>query len=254
MNRITSLVLAGSGLLKKHSPAILTGVAVVGVVTTTVMAAKAAQRSKAIVDQYVDQDAEQPVETPDILTKAKLTWKIWLPTVSSGAMTITAIVMANRIQSKRLALAIGAYSLAEAALNEFTEATEEHAGKDVVDKIRDGIAQKKVSEHDYTDTDIVMENGPTLCYDIWTGRYFKSDVENLNRAVNRVNQRLLCDTWMSLNELYSEIGLDQVRIGDGLGWTPDRIIELDIRAMVANDKTPVLVLDYAYPPKVYPYN
>ena len=118
MNRITSLVLAGSGLLKKHSPAILTGVAVVGVVTTTVMAAKAAQRSKTIVDQYVDQDAEQPVETPDILTKAKLTWKIWLPTVSSGAMTITAIVMANRIQSKRLALAIGAYSLAEAALNE----------------------------------------------------------------------------------------------------------------------------------------
>lgn len=58
------------------------------------------------------------------------------------------------------------------------------------------------------------------------------------------------DVWLSLNELYSELGLERIYLGDDLGWTADKLVEPDIQTMLANGRIPVLVLDYYNPPKV----
>ena len=104
------------------------------------------------------------------------------------------------------------------------------------------------------DTQTAQTGGSTLCYDSWTGRYFNGSVDKIQRAVNEFNHRLINDTWMTLNELYSEIGLENATSGEGVGWTPDRLVELTNQTLLSPDNTPCYVLDFRVRPKLYPYS
>ena len=268
MNRLLKLAKGAGHILAKNSPAILTGVAVVGVITTAVMVGRVTPEAKHRIEAFEDDlwehervrkdnakhnDEEYIPGTVKASARDKiaLTWRLYAPAVGSGVLTITAIIMANRIQSKRLAVAVGAYSLAEAALQEYQEATVREAGEETLKKIRTDIAQRKIDDT-VPDIDGVATTGggSELCYDNWSGRYFKTSIEDIHSAVNKFNHRLMNDVWLSLNELYSELGLERIYLGDDLGWTADKLVEPDIQTMLANGRIPVLVLDYYNPPKV----
>ena len=59
---------------------------------------------------------------------------------------------------------------------------------------------------------------------------------------------------MTLNELYSEIGLENAASGEGVGWTPDRLVELTNQTLLSPDNVPCYVLDFRVRPKLYPYS
>lgn len=60
--------------------------------------------------------------------------------------------------------------------------------------------------------------------------------------------------YVSLNDFYYKIGLDNTKIGDDLGWNIENgLIELHFSSQLAADGTPCLVMDYQVAPK-YDYN
>ena len=69
----------------------------------------------------------------------------------------------------------------------------------------------------------------TLCYDAMFGRWFRSDVDTIIRAVNEINRKIVAgDMYASLNEFYDEVGLPPVEAGEYLGWNiDDGTIEID---------------------------
>ena len=69
---------------------------------------------------------------------------------------------------------------------------------------------------------LVTGKGETLCYDSLSGRYFKSDIEKIKKAINDVNRRMLNENSVALNEYYVEIGLAAVGIGESVGWDIDK--------------------------------
>lgn len=61
------------------------------------------------------------------------------------------------------------------------------------------------------------------------------------------------EIYISLNDLYFELGLDNIKLGDELGWNIDKgYIDINFSSQLDANGTPCLVLDYRVAP-VYDY-
>lgn len=242
--------------LNKNSPTILTGCAVAGLVGTTVMAVSATPTAMRLV--MCEENLRAKEGTSLDLTKVeiiKLTWKCYIPTVLMGGATIACIVGANAIGMKRNAALASLYSLTEKSLKEYQGKVIETIGEKKEKKIQDEIAKDQLIKNPPKQEEIIFTgNGETLCYDSLSGRYFKSDIEKIHRAENVLNKDLLSDNFISLNEIYDELGLPRIGLGDELGWAlwiddNDSLIAFDYSSQLTPDGTPCLVLKYAVQPR-----
>ena len=122
MNVLMKSVKLTARIIEKNSPAILTAMGVVGVVSTSVLAVRATPKAVRIIETAAafDAVAGDPIVISeyDKVEVAKLVWKEYVPAVAMGLATIGCIVGANTLNAKRIADVAGAYSIAESALKE----------------------------------------------------------------------------------------------------------------------------------------
>ena len=91
--------------------------------------------------------------------------------------------------------------------------------------------------------------GETLFYDALSGRYFKSDINELKRVMNDMNFVMLNETGISLNEVYHSIGLDGIKLGENLGWNIGKgMVEMRFSTQLSDGGQPCIVMDFATPP------
>lgn len=236
--------------ISKHSPAILTGIGIAGMVTTTVLAIKATPKAMMLIEKRKNElnvDKLQPVEV------VKACWKPYLPTVITGAASLACIVGASSVSSKRNAAVMAAYEMSRTAMSEYKDKVVQTIGEKKEQSIRDEIAKDKVAANQPIEQQVILtEAGNTLCYDSISGRYFKSDINKLRKIENELSKRLRSEMYISLNEFYYEVGLPQIKIGDELGWNINDMnddIELSFSSQLTSDDTPCLVMDYMVGPR-----
>ncbi len=183
-------------LLEAHSTTILTGVGAGGTIATAVLTGRASMKAARLIDEANELREEHRTENgPDDenspLTKvevAKMLWRVYLPPVAAGVTTITAIVVANKISSKKIAALAVAGGISERALQEYKDKVVEKLGDRQDQKIRDEIAQDRVNRHPPGSRELILAGtGEVLCYDMLTGRYFQSSVEEIKGAENKTN-------------------------------------------------------------------
>lgn len=238
-----------SGAIKltdKHAPTILTVLGAGGVISTAIFTARAVIA------------AQNDVKALNDRTKVEVfqdSWAYFVPPVVSGVLTITCIVASNRISLSRQAAIAGAYTIAENALKAYETKIVDTLGEKQHVKIMDSIAEDYVRDHPLVVADVVHTgNGQSLCYDTLSGRYFRSEIEKLKAAQNQLNHELLGTHWMSLNDFYQCVGIDNIELGEDVGWTPDRLLEIYFTAMVAETGEPCVVMQYQVKPKWGDYN
>ena len=114
--------------------------------------------------------------------------------------------------------------------------------------VREEVAKEAIIKDPLSDHNVIpTEYGNTLCYDRVSGRYFRSDINAIRKAECEINRQLRNDMYVSLNELYYELGLPEVDLGDILGWNVDQdFLNLQFSSQLTNDGTPCLVLNYNY--------
>ena len=83
-----------------------------------------------------------------------------------------------------------------------------------------------------------------LCYDCYTGRYFSASMEDVRRAVNDVNKRLISEDYAPLNEFYANLGLEEVKVGDDLGWNVDHMCDVVFGTSMTTDGKPSLAISF----------
>jgi hypothetical protein len=245
--------------LVKHSPGILTGLGIAGMVTSTVMAVKATPKALALIEEekrrqnkeLVEAGHEPTVEKLKVKDVVRVTWKCYIPSVASTAVSAVCLIGANTVNVRRNAALAAAYTLSESALKEYQEKVVETIGEKKERTVRDAIAKDHLEKNPVENTEVILTGkGETLCLDLLSGRYFKSDMEKLKRAENELNRRMKYENYISLNDLYDEIGLSQTRLGDKLGWNIDRgYIEIYFSSQLATDGTPCLTLDFDKAPE-----
>jgi len=235
-------------IISKHSPEILTGIGIAGMVTTTIMAVRATPKALILIEYKKNEDGLDKLTPIETITS---TWKCYIPSVFIGGVSICCLIGASSANLRRNTALATAYTLSESALKDYHEKVVDTIGVKKEQSVRDAIAKDKIDKDPVTSREIfITERGNTLCYDVISGRYFKSDIEKLRKSANELSRQMLDEMYISLNDLYYEIGLNSTKIGDDLGWNIDNgFIELNFSSQLADDGTPCLVLDYAIAPR-----
>lgn len=261
----TNFVKAARQSLAEHSPEILTGLGIAGVITSIVLAVKATPKAMRLIEQEVERQNAELIEDaeekgldycPQVsklkpIDVVKVTWKCYVPTAVTTTSSIACLVMASRVNGSRNAALAAAYKLSETALAEYREKVVETIGEKKEQAIIDKVHKERIEKNPSSSTEVIITGkGETLCYDYSTGRYFKSDIDKIKRAINELNRRLLSEGYVSLNDFYDELGLKYTSTGDRLGWNTDSgLIDLNYSSQLDEDGTPCLVIDYKVPPK-----
>lgn len=250
--------------LGKRSPEILTGIGIAGMITTTVLAVKATPKALKLIDVKKQEmfDELDPSEIPgnnsdynDMCLKpieiVKVAWKPYIPAVVTGVASVTCLIGASSVNAKRNAALATAYELSKTALTEYKEKVVETIGEKKEKVIREKVDQDRLDKNPVSKNSIVItNNGDQLFYDGVSGRYFKSDLEDVKAAVNRINREMIYDNYVSLSEFYDELGLEHTDVSDALGWNLDKgLIEISYGTRMSDDGRSCITLDYHVAPR-----
>lgn len=245
---ITKSFLSLKTAIKKHSPEILTGIGIAGMITTTVMAVRATPKALILIEERKEEIGAEKLEAIDMV---KTTWACYIPAAITGTLSVACLIGASSVNARRNAALATAYTLSESALKDYQGKVIEMFGEKKNEAVKDAVAKDKVEKNPVVTREVIItEKGNTLCYDAISGRYFKSDIEKIKKAECELNRQMLDDMYVSLNDFYYEIGLDSVKLGDELGWNVDSgYIDLSFSSQLASDGTPCLVIDYSVAPR-----
>lgn len=238
--------------LSKHSPEILTGLGIAGMITTTVLAVRATPKALKLIERKQEELYPDSTEKLTPIETVKTTWKCYLPAAVTGVTSIACLIGASSVNARRNAALATAYNLSATALAEYKEKVVETIGEKKEQVIRDKVAEERIKKDPVNNSAIIVSGaGNTRCFDTITKRRFTSDIEQIKRIVNELNRRMVNgEDYISLNDFYYELGLDGCAVGDDLGWNVTRgLIELDFSAQLDTDGIPCIVLDYAVAPK-----
>lgn len=234
--------------ISKKSPQILTAVAILELAATVYLAVKAAPKAEKLIHKAEAEKGEKltPIET------VKTTWKCYIPAAIAGVCTASTIIGANSIVLKRNAMLATACQLSEDAFQEYKDHVVETVGEKKESLIRDSIAQDQMNRTPVNEAYIINTGeGTTLFRDHLSGRDFLHDKVKIEKACNRLGHIMLSSDAISLNDFYAEIGLDDIGVGDTLGWSLERdgLIEPRFSTCVASNGQPCFLLSFNRMPK-----
>jgi hypothetical protein len=231
-----------------NSPLILTALGAAGTITTAVLTGRASYKAAhIIIKENLLRYGENNNEADELTVKEKfqLVWPLFIPPVASAAMTVTAIIMANRIGTRRAAAMAAAYTILERTGEEYREKIIEKFGANKEREARDDIAQDRVRANPVGRHEVIITGGgDILCYDLYTGRYFKSSIEAIKKAVNDTNYQIINSGYASLNDFYNRVGLSNTETGDEVGWNGDALIEPIFSTTISDDDRPCITLSF----------
>lgn len=233
-----------TALIKKSVPLILTIVGAVGVAATGVLSARAGmkaeraiakeKRSRDVLSTEVEIEAAAEAKEEGLTVTArnvslkptisrkeamKLTWKYYIPPVLAGLLTIGAIIFSHRLSTKEIAALTGTCAYLAANRDMLEEKIREHYGEEALGDIYDEIGESLLARS--ANGKISVEEtgqGDVLCFEGYSGRWFRSSPEAVQAAEERFNDRFDGGEYLSLNDLYDELGISQTHFGNEFGY------------------------------------
>ncbi len=237
----------------KHSPEILAGVGVVGVVGSLVMACKATTKLSDILDEskeqldkikevaadpayeekYSQDDAKKDTTITYVQTAMKVT-KLYAPSVILCASSLGCLLASNNILKKRNAALSAAYMTVDKSFKEYRKRVADRFGEEVEKEIRYNIKAEEITKVDedgneVTETVKVMDgtDDPNSYSDY--ARFFdescaawQNDAEYnltfLKAQQQYANDLLKARGRLFLNEVYRMLGIDETKAGQVVGW------------------------------------
>lgn len=188
---------------------IFSGIAVVGVGVSNFLTAYRSPQFEENLEKY---DGSKP----------KAVAKTYWPTFVAAGLTCTSIVLAERINLKEIAAITGvctylvnqrdkvADAIRTGDLNRAKTALKETADPDMEERVKYYCkAGPSVEETD---------RGDLLCFEGYSGRWFRSSEEAVNRAIQKLREQFIDGEYVCLNDFYTELGLSQTHFGHDWGW------------------------------------
>ena len=251
--KMMKLYIDSKNMVQKHSPEILMGVGVVGVVTSAVMACKATTKLSDILDEskeqidkikeveqnpryeekYSHEDAKKDLTIVYVQSGVKVL-KLYLPSIALGVVSLGCLIESNQILRKRNAALSAAYVTVDKSFKEYRKRVADRFGEEIEKEIRYNIKAEEV------ETTVVAEDGsettiketvktmdPNLYSDY--ARFFDESSPNwqpdpeynlmfLKSQQQYANDLLRARGRLFLNEVYEMLGIDKSKAGQIVGW------------------------------------
>lgn len=239
-----------SDFCKREAPTLMSIGALVGVAVTAFLAFKSSPKvdevlkeAKEAKEKIKEMETKTTEETPEeervtsdeikkakkdarvrkVIGLAKGLWPVGVAALATGAL----ILGANHINLRRIAVYAGAYEVASGDLKKYKEKLNEVVGEKKAQEVRQAVSQEKVDERfkgmDPENDQLLIHHtgfGNQLFYDEWSGRVFESSEAAIERAFHESSNETLYE-FVSLNEVYSRLGLSSIGAGNDMGLDGD---------------------------------
>lgn len=247
----------------KYAPQIWTGLGIGGYGFSLYLTGKGAIKAHDKLNtiraerNYVAWDAEshkfKVLGTDDLTFKEKVkeTYTDFIPSAIGFTASTFCVLKGVSVSQRRTAVIASAYKLLEEGAREYKAKVIETIGEKKEKQIVDAIAEDKIKKNPPESTQIIFTNkGNTLFYETISGRYFKFDIDKVKKIENELNYRLRENNYVSVNELYLELGLELTDIGYEIGWdVGDGMLDFDYSSKLTKDDEPCVVIEYSRQPK-----
>lgn len=222
-------------VVKENSSIILSVAAGVGTLATAYLAARAGYQTAQVLSHT------DPYE--DFQEKTRRVWRLYIPTAISATATIVCVAGVKHVDARKTLAAQTALAVSQRAYEGYRAQVIEDLGDRKDKELLGKVAEKRVGES--PPLAIIAGSGTVLCCELFTGRYFNSDMETLNRALNELNAKLVRHDYATLDDFYYLVHLATTTASGSAGWTASRLVELEFSSIL-HDGRPVLAFDYNY--------
>ena len=234
--------------VSKHEPEILMSMGIGGMIFSLAWGIKASFKAARAIDKYKETYGKDKLTAKETI---KLTWKLYLPTVLSVAASVPCVIMSNKVSNKRYAAIATAYTISEAALQEYKDKTKEIIGEKKTKQIEESISDDRVTKTYSGGNQVILTgNGDSLFYKPLSGKYFKSNWNDILKAANELNSEAITNMsgQTTLNDWFQKIGLETTEIGETLGWNlmnnSSNLIDISISSHITKDNVPCGAIYY----------
>lgn len=232
----------------KHSPEILMGLGIAGVITSTVLACRSTLKVQEILDykeenmnnikevlaegkeDYTEEDARKD-KTIIMTTTAIRLMKLYVPSVIIGAGSIACLLESHNVMRNRNAGLAAALAATTESFKQYRERVTEKYGDEVDKEMRYGIKkEKKEKDGKKTKEEIIVgcDEKELSGY----ARYFNENNINwsddpqfnlmfLRQNQNWANDKLISQGYLYLNDVYEALGFPKSKAGQVVGWVYD---------------------------------
>lgn len=240
----------------RYSPEILMGLGIAGFVSAVVMGIAATPKAMQLIKEEEDRQNIDAQFEDDVIPISKkdcirVVWRCYVPTVVTAAMSTACLIGSSRVNYKRNAALAAAYSLSESAFKDYQAKVLETVGPTKEREVRDELAKDTVEKHHFTGSEAIRTgNGETLFIDSISGQEFYSSIDKVRAAEGVLNKDIISNDYVSLNELYYQLGIRQTEMAEELGWhlSNGGKVDLDFGTTLINDQ-PCIVLQYRVEPR-----
>lgn len=229
---------------------LLTGVAVIGVGATIFFAVR--ETKKAVAAEPM------PKDQPIYKIAYKFAW-MYKGTILSAAVTVGSIIGAQKLNEKQIALMSGTIGYLAANRDKAEQFIAANGAPEVVeayDEVKNSPVEKVSKSLPIEETG----NGDILFREMYTGRWFHSNVDAVEQAIVRFKDRFDNGATLCMNDFYQELGLMGTTHGCTIGWNPDlsstRLLTINVKETYYVDKFGEVhrynMIEFG--PSDYPYN
>lgn len=235
----------------KNKPGLLIGLGIGSMMMATLTGIRYAPEARDALDMKKRELGVDRLSAKDTI---KTVGGFFVPSIAFTGVGIACIMSGNQMNVDSKAAAIAAYAISESTLRDYREKTKEIVGEKKERDIQEAIAKDTVRDNPATNsTVIVTGNGDCLCYDKVANQHFRSSKVRIESVINSINFDMLHgQDVVSLNEYCARLGLDEVELGNNLGWDvcSNGLISVTFTAVVTSTGEPCLVILHNTTPEV----
>lgn len=246
---VTRGVALQSLMMKKHSPEVLFGVGVAGMVGTVVLACRATLRIDEVLDEVNNKAAladhmrasaaypeysEKDYRHDIYVLRVKGIWaltRLYAPAVGLGTLSVAALTGSHHILSTRNTAMAAAYAAVDRGFQEYRDRVVEEFGEDKDRELRHGtetykemVLKKDGGTKTKTAKRVNLTNKPSMY-----AKIFGESNENWDPVLeynllfirsqqNYANQQLTAKGFLILNDVYKTLGFEPTPEGCVVGW------------------------------------
>lgn len=235
----------------RYSPQLLTGLGIAGFITTIIFAVEATPEAYNTIKSEEYKRTADGDNTPVKKTEAvALTWKYYVPATIMGVTSTAMIIGGQYMQYKRLVAMTAAYTIVADQANKYYDKMKEVVGRTKADDGKVEVAKDTVDDipDRAFETAQSIDGGETYFVDALSGRVFKSEMNNIKKAINEFNYQLMNEMFCTVNDLYNWIGLERTIMGDVVGWNVDKgMVDFKYDTIMRNDKPCIYIRPANFP-------
>lgn len=231
---------------KQHSSLLLSIAAGVGTLATSYLVGKASFEAAEVIRKAEERGGPAGDPKERFVERTKLVWKLYIPAAVSASSTIGLIAVSHRVELRKTLAAQAAFAVSERVYSEYRDKVIEEYGDRKDQSIRDSIAADRVKKTAPSQDIMLTGPGNVLCCELYTGRYFASDMPTLKRAVNEINHKLLMHDIQTFDDFYELVGLSRTTNSGNLGWMSSKLMDLQFSTVLTEDERPCLAFEYNY--------